>query len=166
MALPIMLLCLGLLASVHGHSIVRAMFDNYPVTDVTSAPIACNGKNDPAPLVADVKAGATVKYQWTTWPALHKGPIVSLSIGDAFYAQLISFFRPTTYEVPDLMIMDKPLTTPLVQLASCNGDCKTFKATDGKWFKVDQAGFDNTTQKWATEVLVAKCACWPTTYRI
>ncbi|KAF8335913.1 glycosyl hydrolase family 61-domain-containing protein [Cantharellus anzutake] len=97
--------------------IVRAMQTNGPIKDVYSLPIACNGMNAPAALVANISSGANVKIQWDSWPSNHKGPI-------------------TNY------------------LASCEGDCTTFNATDGKWFKVNESGYDNSTGKWATEKLI------------
>ena len=38
-------------------------------------------------------------------------------------------------------------------MASCNGDCSNFKAADGKWFKIDAAGYTNG--KWASQKLIA-----------
>ncbi|KAF8335912.1 glycosyl hydrolase family 61-domain-containing protein [Cantharellus anzutake] len=40
-------------------------------------------------------------------------------------------------------------------LASCHGDCTTFNATDGEWFKIDQSGLDNATGNWATDTFIA-----------
>lgn len=59
-------------------SIMRAMDNNGPITAVLSAPIACNGENAPAALVANVTAGSIITYTWGSWPEGHKGPIVSL----------------------------------------------------------------------------------------
>jgi len=38
-------------------------------------------------------------------------------------------------------------------MASCNGDCSGFKATDGKWFKIDEGGYTNG--QWASDKLIA-----------
>ena len=43
-----------------------------------------------------------------------------------------------------------PVTT---FMASCDGDCSGFMASDGKWFKIDQAGYTNG--QWASEKLIA-----------
>jgi len=57
-------------------SIVRKVPDDGPVTDVTSAAMACNQvTNAPAALTADVNAGTDVKITWNRWPDDHKGPI-------------------------------------------------------------------------------------------
>lgn len=37
-------------------------------------------------------------------------------------------------------------------MASCEGDCKSFDATKGKWFKVDEDGYDNGV--WASTKLI------------
>lgn len=38
-------------------------------------------------------------------------------------------------------------------MASCNGDCTKFTATDGKWFKIDEGGYTNG--QWASQKLIA-----------
>ena len=43
-----------------------------------------------------------------------------------------------------------PVTT---FMASCNGDCSTFQASDGKWFKIDEGGYTNG--QWASSKLIA-----------
>lgn len=55
------------------------MYNNGPITDVTSAAIACNGRNEPADLVANATAGGLVTYTWGSWPVGHTGPIVRTS---------------------------------------------------------------------------------------
>ncbi|KAF9653186.1 glycoside hydrolase, partial [Thelephora ganbajun] len=51
-----------------------------------------------------------------------------------------------------------PVTT---FMASCNGDCSNFKATDGKWFKIDEGGYTNG--QWASEKLIANGNQWTST---
>lgn len=50
-----------------------------------------------------------------------------------------------------------PVTT---FMASCNGDCSTFTASDGKWFKIDQGGYTNTNKQWASDKLIADGNKW------
>jgi hypothetical protein len=38
-------------------------------------------------------------------------------------------------------------------MASCNGDCSSFTASNGKWFKIDQGGYTNG--QWASDKLIA-----------
>ncbi|KAF8310781.1 hypothetical protein DL93DRAFT_1571220 [Clavulina sp. PMI_390] len=96
--------------------IIRAMYNNGPITDVASLAIACNGKNEPAALVANVTAGSFITYTWGSWPKGHTGPI-------------------TNY------------------MASCGDDCRTFNASNGNWFKIDETGYDSSTKLWATDKL-------------
>jgi hypothetical protein len=51
-----------------------------------------------------------------------------------------------------------PVTT---FMASCNGDCSGFTASDGKWFKIDQAGYTNG--QWASDKLIADGNKWTST---
>lgn len=51
-----------------------------------------------------------------------------------------------------------PVTT---FMASCNGDCSSFTASDGKWFKIDQAGYTNG--QWAATKLIADGNKWTST---
>jgi len=51
-----------------------------------------------------------------------------------------------------------PLTT---FMASCNGDCSSFTASDGKWFKIDQGGYSNG--QWASDKLIANDNRWTST---
>lgn len=48
-----------------------------------------------------------------------------------------------------------------IMMADCNGDCKSFQASDAKWFKIEQQGWDNG--KWATDKLIDQGATWTTT---
>ncbi|RXW22113.1 hypothetical protein EST38_g3739 [Candolleomyces aberdarensis] len=64
--------------------IVRKIPGNGPVEDHSLIDVQCNGwsaggvvGSAPAPLVATVAAGATVKFNWTEWPDSHKGPIIT-----------------------------------------------------------------------------------------
>lgn len=38
-------------------------------------------------------------------------------------------------------------------MASCDGDCSSFTASDGTWFKIDQGGYTNG--QWASDELIA-----------
>ena len=38
-------------------------------------------------------------------------------------------------------------------MASCHDKCSSFAATDGEWFKIDQAGYINS--QWASDKLIA-----------
>lgn len=46
-------------------------------------------------------------------------------------------------------------------MASCNGDCSNFNAADGKWFKIDQGGYNNG--QWASDKLIAEKSIWTST---
>jgi lytic cellulose monooxygenase (C1-hydroxylating) len=51
-----------------------------PVLDVTSADIACRkGATTPA-LVAPMRAGAEIKFQWTNYFTSHKGPVLTVIV--------------------------------------------------------------------------------------
>jgi len=43
-------------------------------------------------------------------------------------------------------------------MASCNGDCSSFTASNGKWFKIDQGGYTNG--EWAASKLIADGNKW------
>jgi len=102
--------------------VVRKIPNDGPVTDITSTDIACNqGGNVGTNKTFDVNAGSDMTFQWTAWPADHKGPV-------------------TTF------------------MASCNGDCSSFTASDGKWFKIDQGGYTNG--QWASDKLIANGNQW------
>ncbi|KAJ2923385.1 hypothetical protein H1R20_g13707, partial [Candolleomyces eurysporus] len=65
-------------------AIFRILTRNGPVEDLSLIDVQCNGwsaggvvGSAPAPLVATVAAGATVKFNWTEWPDSHKGPIIT-----------------------------------------------------------------------------------------
>lgn len=51
-----------------------------------------------------------------------------------------------------------PVTT---YMASCNGDCASFDASNAKWFKIDAAGYSNG--KWAATKLIENGAKWTST---
>ncbi|KAG2006269.1 hypothetical protein CC2G_002600 [Coprinopsis cinerea AmutBmut pab1-1] len=61
--------------------IIRKVPWNGPVTNLSLIDIQCNGytagriATEPAPLVGKVAAGETVKFQWTSWPSNHYGPV-------------------------------------------------------------------------------------------
>ncbi|KAJ2911966.1 hypothetical protein MD484_g8449, partial [Candolleomyces efflorescens] len=64
--------------------IVRKIPGNGPVEDLSLIDVQCNGwsaggvvGSAPAPLVATVAAGATVKFNWTEWPDSHRGPVIT-----------------------------------------------------------------------------------------
>ncbi|PVF94305.1 glycoside hydrolase [Serendipita vermifera] len=64
--------------------IIRKIPGNGPVTDLSLIDVQCNGWSEggvvgsaPAPLVAPVAPGATVTFNWTTWPDSHKGPLIT-----------------------------------------------------------------------------------------
>jgi hypothetical protein len=72
------------LRSLKHHSLtpctLRKIPGNGPVTDLSLIDVQCNGWSEggvvgsaPAPLVASVAPGATVTFNWTTWPDSHKG---------------------------------------------------------------------------------------------
>ncbi|RPD59815.1 hypothetical protein L227DRAFT_575814 [Lentinus tigrinus ALCF2SS1-6] len=46
-------------------------------------------------------------------------------------------------------------------MTSCDGDCKTFDASNAKWFKVDAAGYSNG--KWAATQLIENGMKWTST---
>ncbi|KAI1794153.1 glycosyl hydrolase family 61-domain-containing protein [Ganoderma leucocontextum] len=46
-------------------------------------------------------------------------------------------------------------------MTSCNGDCKTFDASNAKWFKVDASGYTNG--KWAATQLIDNGFKWTST---
>ncbi|KAJ3561832.1 hypothetical protein NP233_g9955 [Leucocoprinus birnbaumii] len=48
-------------------------------------------------------------------------------------------------------------------MASCDGDCTSFLASNAKWFKVDARGYDPNTKKWATDQLEANNCTWTST---
>jgi len=47
------------------------------ITDQNSPAMACQSDPKPPALVAPVRAGATIEFQWNPWYKSHKGPIVS-----------------------------------------------------------------------------------------
>jgi len=51
-----------------------------------------------------------------------------------------------------------PVTT---FMASCNGDCSSFTASSGKWFKIDEGGYTNA--QWASQRLIANGNQWTST---
>ncbi|KZP29470.1 lytic polysaccharide monooxygenase [Athelia psychrophila] len=64
--------------------IIRKIYGNGPVTDITLIDLQCNGDtadgdpgSAPAPLFATVAAGSEVKLNWTTWPSSHVGPMIT-----------------------------------------------------------------------------------------
>ncbi|KAF8648206.1 hypothetical protein AX16_006345 [Volvariella volvacea WC 439] len=63
--------------------IVRRIPGNGPVENLALADVQCNGyaaggfTTAPAPLVATVAAGSTVRLNWTTWPDSHVGPAIT-----------------------------------------------------------------------------------------
>ncbi|KAG9088427.1 Esterase/lipase/thioesterase, partial [Ceratobasidium sp. 392] len=64
--------------------IVRKIPGNGPVTDLSLIDVQCNGYTEggaagsaPASLVATVAAGASVSFNWTTWPDSHVGPLIT-----------------------------------------------------------------------------------------
>lgn len=105
--------------------VVRKIPSDGPVLDITSTDITCNqGGNVGTSKTFDVNAGSDMTFQWTDWPADHKGPV-------------------TTF------------------MASCNGDCSSFTASTGKWFKIDQGGYTNG--QWASDKLIADGNKWSST---
>ncbi|KAL2163010.1 hypothetical protein VTH06DRAFT_6846 [Thermothelomyces fergusii] len=45
-------------------------------------------------------------------------------------------------------------------LAACNGDCETVDKTSLRWFKIDGAGYDKSTGRWAADALRANGNSW------
>ncbi|KAG5638868.1 hypothetical protein H0H81_009171 [Sphagnurus paluster] len=48
-------------------------------------------------------------------------------------------------------------------MASCNGNCETFSASNAQWFKIDAEGYDPTTKQWAAAKLIANGFTWTST---
>jgi hypothetical protein len=109
---------------------------------------------------ADVAAGSPVTFEWdyvrnkkkssififprslqtsySQWPAGELVPI-------CFYNTAISH---------QLLLEDHqgPVST---YMASCDGDCTSFSASNAKWFKLDAGGYDPDTKQWAADLLRA-----------
>ncbi|KAJ5679056.1 hypothetical protein N7462_007300 [Penicillium macrosclerotiorum] len=51
--------------------------DGYVTTGYSSPDIICHMDGKPAASAAPVKAGGTVKLQWTSWPSDHHGPVIT-----------------------------------------------------------------------------------------
>lgn len=46
-------------------------------------------------------------------------------------------------------------------MTSCNGDCTVFRPEGARWFKIDEAGYDNG--QWAAAILIANGLRWTST---
>lgn len=119
--------------------VVRKIPSDGPVEDASSPDIACNqGGETGTSKVFDVNAGSDMTFQWT---AVRPLPLYSTYRLTYFYA-IGSPQWPSDHKGPVTTFM-----------ASCNGNCSSFTATDGKWFKIDQGGY--TGGQWASDKLIA-----------
>jgi len=50
---------------------------NGPIQDVTTSAIACNSDSTAGKASASAAAGSEVEFEWTAWPASHKGPVMT-----------------------------------------------------------------------------------------
>lgn len=107
--------------------------------DITNSSIACNqGGEDGTDKTFDVNAGSDMTFEWTNVrpSALY------------FTCRLTYFYAIGPPQWPSDHL--GPVTT---FMASCNGDCSTFEASNGQWFKIDQGGYTNG--QWASAKLIA-----------
>ena len=118
--------------------VVRKIPNDGPVMDISSTDIACNqGGNVGTNKTFDVNAGSDMTFQWTSvcppWP----------QFSDYHLTHVINTQQwPADHKGPVTTFM-----------ASCNGDCSSFTASNGKWFKIDQGGYTNG--QWASDKLIA-----------
>ena len=107
--------------------------------DITSSSIACNeGGDDGTSTLLDVNAGSDMTFKWT-------------NVRPRISTLCPQFYLP--YTVGSLQWPADHLGPVTTFMASCNGDCSNFKATDGKWFKIDEGGYADG--KWASQKLIA-----------
>ncbi|KAI1636637.1 glycosyl hydrolase family 61-domain-containing protein [Biscogniauxia mediterranea] len=51
----------------------------------------------------------------------------------------------------------------LTYVAACDGDCSAADKTTLKWVKIDESGYDTSTQTWAAQTLIDNNSTWTTT---
>ncbi|KDQ18181.1 glycoside hydrolase family 61 protein [Botryobasidium botryosum FD-172 SS1] len=126
--------------------IVRKVPGNGPVEDLSLIDVQCNGYtaggqagSAPAATFGTVAAGATVSFNWTTWPSeTHKARV-----------RLSSRFLP-----PFGLSNGRTCVSPLITyMAKAPSDItKWSPGTSAVWFKVHQDGFSNGL--WASDRLL------------
>ncbi|KAF7541134.1 hypothetical protein G7054_g880 [Neopestalotiopsis clavispora] len=51
----------------------------------------------------------------------------------------------------------------LTYVAACNGDCSAVDKTALEWVKIDESGYDTSTETWAAQALIDNNSTWTTT---
>ncbi|KAF9469883.1 glycosyl hydrolase family 61-domain-containing protein [Collybia nuda] len=145
---------LSSLKPVEGHGFVHSVIvggREYPGWNPFSDPYSV----PPAKIVRKVLNDGFIDSEDADLPCHHGGNDGTGAIADVNAGSQVTLrwsYWPADHQGPVSTYM-----------ASCNGDCATFLAGNGKWFKLDAEGYDSSTRQWATDRLRANNNSWSST---
>ncbi|GLB37643.1 putative glycosyl hydrolase family 61 [Lyophyllum shimeji] len=144
----------AVMTGVEGHGFVHSVVMNgqeYPGWNPFSDPYT----TAPPKTVRKVLNDGFVSATDPDLPCHHLGNEGTALVADATAGSQVTFrwsYWPADHQGPVSTYM-----------ASCNGDCTTFLASNARWFKLDAAGYDPSTRQWAADQLRANDNSWVST---
>lgn len=124
------------------------MADDGPLYSKDDPNLTCNkvGTNTPAEMTADAAPGSEMIVKWNRWPNDHKGGLL---------VALFVFLSHT------FTLLKGPVLTYAKYCGNGHNDCDNVQQsiTEG-WFKIDEAGYDDSAGQWASDRLIAQDISW------
>lgn len=132
----------------HANKVNRPMADDGPLYSKDDPNLTCNkvGTNTPAEMTADAAPGSEMIVKWNRWPNDHKGGLL---------VALFVFLSHT------FTLLKGPVLTYAKYCGNGHNDCDNVQQsiTEG-WFKIDEAGYDDSAGQWASDRLIAQDISW------